>query len=67
MKRSRPLRSFSLFSKIVAYVLSATIPLGTWPAAALALPHGGVVSKGSATLGYSTGRVAKKLGVFGGV
>ncbi|MHB1758134.1 MAG: filamentous hemagglutinin N-terminal domain-containing protein, partial [Leptospirillum sp.] len=57
MKRTRTLRTFSLFHKIVACVLSATIPLATLPEAALALPHGGVVSKGSATLGYSTGKL----------
>ena len=57
MKQTRTLRSYSLFQKIVAYVLSAAIPLATLPGEALALPHGGVVSKGSATLGYSTGRL----------
>ena len=57
MKRTRTLRNFSLFHKIVAVVLAATIPLATLPEAALALPHGGVVSKGQATLGYATGRL----------
>ncbi|EQD25535.1 MAG: hypothetical protein D084_Lepto4C00096G0001, partial [Leptospirillum sp. Group IV 'UBA BS'] len=58
MKRTRRLRSFSLFQKIVALTLSGLLPLATLPGAALALPHGGVVSKGSATLGYSTGRLS---------
>ncbi|MHB1564897.1 MAG: GLUG motif-containing protein [Leptospirillum sp.] len=58
MKRTRTFRTYSLFQKIVAYVLSAAIPLATLPGEALALPHGGVVSKGSATLGYSTGRLS---------
>nr|MDA8028461.1 filamentous hemagglutinin N-terminal domain-containing protein [Nitrospiraceae bacterium] len=57
MRQTRTFRTFSLFHKIVACVLSATIPLATLPEAALALPHGGVVSKGSATLGYSTGKL----------
>ena len=57
MKRTRTLRNFSLFHKIVAVVLAATIPLATLPEAALALPHGGVVSKGQASLGYSTGKL----------
>ena len=57
MKRTRTLRNFSLFHKIVAAVLAATIPLVTMPDLALALPHGGVVSKGQATLGYATGRL----------
>ena len=58
MKRTRTLRTYSLFQKIVAYLLSAAIPLATLPGEALALPHGGVVSKGSATLGYSTGKLS---------
>ncbi len=57
MKRTRTLRSFSLFHKIVALTLTLSIPLATLPEAALALPHGGVVAKGQATLGYSTGRL----------
>jgi len=58
MKRTRTLRTFSLSRKIVALVLSGLIPITTLPGAALALPHGGVVSKGAATLGYATGRLA---------
>ena len=42
MKRTRTLRTFSLFQKIVALTLSGLIPLATLPEAALALPHGGV-------------------------
>ncbi|EQD37722.1 conserved hypothetical protein, secreted, partial [mine drainage metagenome] len=57
MRQTQTFRTFSLFHKIVACVLSATIPPATLPEAALALPHGGVVSKGSATLGYSTGKL----------
>ncbi|MGC8501399.1 MAG: filamentous hemagglutinin N-terminal domain-containing protein, partial [Leptospirillia bacterium] len=57
MKRTRTLKTYSLFQKIVAYGLTALIPLATMPVAALALPHGGIVSKGSATLGYSTGKL----------
>ena len=57
MKRTRTLRSFSLFHKIVALTLTLSIPLVTMPDLALALPHGGVVSKGQATLGYATGRL----------
>ncbi len=57
MKRTRTLRNFSLFHKIVALTLTLSIPLATLPEAALALPHGGVVSKGQATLGYATGRL----------
>ncbi|MHB8371019.1 MAG: YDG domain-containing protein, partial [Leptospirales bacterium] len=57
MKRTRTLKTYSLFQKIVAYALTALIPLATMPVAALALPHGGIVSKGSATLGYSTGKL----------
>ena len=57
MKRTRTLRTYSLSQKIVAYALMALIPLATMPEAALALPHGGIVSKGSATLGYSTGKL----------
>ena len=60
MKRSRTFRTFSFFQKIVALTLSGLIPLATLPEAALALPHGGVVSKGSATLGYSTGKLGIK-------
>ena len=57
MKRSRPLRSFSLFHRMVALTLTMTIPLVTMPDLALALPHGGGVAKGQATLGYSTGKL----------
>ena len=57
MKRSRRLRSFSLYQKVVAGILSGLLPLTTLPDLALALPHGGVVAKGQATLGYSTGRL----------
>jgi len=57
MKRTRTLKTYSLSQKIVAYALMALIPLATMPVAALALPHGGIVSKGSATLGYSTGKL----------
>ena len=57
MKRTRTLRSFSFFHRIVALTLTLSIPLATLPEAALALPHGGVVSKGQATLGYATGRL----------
>ena len=48
---------FPLFPKIVAVVFAATIPLAALPEAALALPHGGVVSKGAATRGGDTGRL----------
>jgi len=57
MKRTRTLKTYSLSQKIVAYGLMALIPLATMPEAALALPHGGIVSKGSATMGYSTGKL----------
>ncbi len=57
MKRPRRLRSFSLYQKVVAGILSGLLPLTTLPDLALALPHGGVVAKGQATLGYSTGRL----------
>ena len=40
--------------KTVASVLLATMPFLGLPDMALALPHGGIVSKGAATLGYST-------------
>ena len=40
--------------KLVAMVLSTTVPLATLPPVAFALPHGGVVTKGHATLSYST-------------
>nr|WP_011264502.1 filamentous hemagglutinin N-terminal domain-containing protein [Leptospirillum ferrooxidans]AAX36045.1 ORF175 [Leptospirillum ferrooxidans] len=58
MKRTRTLRTFSHFQKIVATALTVLIPIGPLSGVAFALPHGGVVSKGSATLGYSTGRLA---------
>ncbi|MCL5953841.1 MAG: filamentous hemagglutinin N-terminal domain-containing protein [Nitrospirae bacterium] len=57
MKRTRTDRRFSLGERIVAGVLSVLLPLTTLPDLALALPHGGVVAKGQATLGYSTGRL----------
>jgi hypothetical protein len=59
MKRTRTLRTFSLFQKIVATGLTVLIPIATMPELALALPHGGVVSKGSTTLGYSTALAIK--------
>ena len=58
MKRTRTLRTYSLFQKIVAYLLSAAIPLATLPGEALALPHGGVVSKGSAPWATAPGSSA---------
>lgn len=60
MKRTRTLRTFSLFQNMVALTLSGVLPLATIPEAARALPHGGVVSKGSATLAYSTGKLGIK-------
>ena len=54
MTRPQRLRSFSLFQRLVTLLLSGLIPLTTLPDLALALPHGGVVAKGSATLAYST-------------
>ena len=57
MKRTRTDRRFSLGERIVAGVLVVLLPLTTLPDLALALPHGGVVAKGQATLGYSTGRL----------
>ena len=46
--------SFSFFQKTVAIALTALVPFATLPEMALALPHGGVVAKGSARMGYST-------------
>ena len=57
MKRTRTDRRFSLGERIVAGVLAVLLPLTTLPDLALALPHGGVVAKGQATLGYATGRL----------
>ena len=48
MKRSRRLRTFSLFLKVVACTLTLALPLWTGPRVALALPHGGIVAKGAA-------------------
>jgi len=48
MKRSRRLRTFSLFLKVVACMLTLALPLGTGPRVAQALPHGGIVAKGAA-------------------
>ncbi|MEC4682868.1 MAG: filamentous hemagglutinin N-terminal domain-containing protein [Nitrospirota bacterium] len=53
-KKSKKLRIFSWKEKVVAMVLSATVPLATMPSIAFALPHGGQVTKGHATLSYST-------------
>ncbi len=46
--------SFSFFQKTVGIALTALVPFATLPEMALALPHGGVVAKGSARMGYST-------------
>lgn len=51
--RSR-IRTFGHGLKAVARFLLATMPFLGLPNMALALPHGGIVSKGAATLGYST-------------
>ncbi|MCL4461715.1 MAG: hypothetical protein M1297_08425, partial [Nitrospirae bacterium] len=48
--RRRGLRIFSWKEKLVALVLVATVPLATMPSMAFALPHGGRVTKGQATL-----------------
>ena len=47
-------RTFGWGMQGVARVLLATMPFLGLPDMALALPHGGIVSKGAATLGYST-------------
>ena len=57
MKRTWTDRRFPLGERIVAGVLSALLPLATMPEAAWALPHGGVVAKGAATLSYSTSKL----------
>ena len=54
MKTRSRIRTFGRGMKTVASVLLATMPFLGLPDMALALPHGGIVSKGSATLGYST-------------
>ena len=55
--RRRGLRIFSWKEKLVALVLVATVPLATMPSMAFALPHGGRVTKGQATLSYGTNRL----------
>ena len=50
----KALRLHSGREKLVAIVLSVTVPMATMPPVALALPHGGVVTRGHATLSYST-------------
>ena len=44
-------------SRVASLVLSFLLPLTTMPTMAWALPHGGIVTKGGATLSYSTGRL----------
>ncbi len=44
-------------SRVASLVLSFLLPLTTMPGMAWALPHGGIVTKGVATLSYSTGRL----------
>ena len=56
-KKGKKLRIFSWKEKLVALVLSATVPLATMPSMAFALPHGGRVTKGQATLSYGTNRL----------
>ena len=60
-KRNRPFGKNSRIptwkEKVVALVLSATVPLATMPSMAFALPHGGQVTKGQATLSYGTNRL----------
>ena len=60
-KRSRPFGKNSRIptwkEKVVAIVLSATVPMATMPSMAFALPHGGRVTKGTATLSYGTNRL----------
>ena len=47
----------SWLEKTASLVLASLIPLATLPEAALALPHGGVVTKGGATLSYGTSKL----------
>ena len=44
-------------SRVVSLVLSFLLPLTTMPTMAWALPHGGMVTKGIATLSYSTSKL----------
>ena len=52
----------SAVAKAMALFLSALLPLSTLPEVALALPHGGVVTKGTATLSYATNRLLVNQG-----
>ena len=44
-------------SRVASLVLSFLLPLTTMPTMAWALPHGGMVTKGIATLSYSTSKL----------
>ena len=53
-RKKKETQRFGRGMRGVATVLLATMPFLGLPDMALALPHGGVVSKGAATLGYGT-------------
>ena len=58
MKRqTKSVRHFEVAHKIIAYLLVGFLPVMPVPDIALALPHGGLVSKGSATLRYLPGNL----------
>ena len=53
-------RNFSICEKAIAYLVMGLFPIYTMPEMALALPHGGSVSKGTASLTYSTNNLTVK-------
>ena len=58
MKRqTKIVRHSGIAPKIIAYLLTGLLPVTTVPEIGLALPHGGIVSKGSATLRYAPGKL----------
>ena len=58
-KRNR-IQRFGLGMRSVALSLLTTMPFLGLPDMALALPHGGIVSKGGATLSYGTNALLVK-------